>query len=470
MILLAGSCLMGLASCGDDDPETPPTGPNPPETPVAPSEKDAMSPAKQKAYIETVARSFMNEMPSSDFKELASLGTYISDTYIEEYNWDDVGEWADDILSGAMKAVGMKTTNESEKTWGNATYKYIDVFTHYKSILYASNFTGHFTARNWKWEVAKANDLQFIFKDRNGQQCVLKLETSGNVKKVHAMDIDEWKDYEASGWKDNVYTATDYYDRTKYTIGVPEKIVVTLSRGGSNVVKTTVNINLGSITNEEFDISKNSISLSAVVELNNGYKWEASQVTYSGNNNASAQFTMSKNGKALVTAAVASDLSGIPACNISAFSPSDFDMDDYNTDKVNAKNAYVKLDILGKMQIQGTISDVRKFVTYIDDAEENDDKEAQFKSYVNQANGLADVNLFYDGTSVKQATVKMESFVDDSWNGQTWWMIEPVLNFYDGSSYCTFEAFFNEKDFKETIDAFEKLIEDYDGLFDREER
>lgn len=472
LILLAGTCAMTLASCGDDDPNdpTPDPAPDKPVTPTTPSKDEAISPAQQKAYIETVALDFMKEIPSSEFKELVSLGTYISDTYVEEYDWDNVGDWAQGILDAAQKALGTTSKKTETEKWDDYTYNYVEIYTNYKSLLYASNFTGHFTAKNRVWTYAKANDLQFIFNDANGKQCVLKLETSGSIKKVHAFDLDEWEDWQSER-DDNrqIYTSTDYYDRTQYTIGVPENIVVTLTQGGSQTVKATVKIDLGNISNEEFDISKDNLNLTALTELNNGYKMEVSQLAYNANNNVSAKFTMSKNGKALVTAAIASDLSGIPSCNVSAFTSEDFDMDDYNTGNVNAKNAYVKLDILGKMQIQGSISDVRKFADYIEKADDNESNEASFKSYINQVNQLMDVNLFYDGKSTKQASVKLEPFEDEVWNGKTWWMAEPVLFFYDGSSYSTFEAFFNETDFKKTIDAFEELIENYSDLFDRED-
>lgn len=467
-VLFAGICALSLASCGDDDPEPSPNPGNPsePTTPTTPSENEAITPAKQKEYIETVAIDFMNETPSSDFKELVNLGTYISDVYVDEYDWDEVGDWAKGILDAAQKSLGTTTKKTETNTWGDYTYNDIYVYQNYTSLLYASNFTGHFTAKNGKWTYAKANDLQFVFDDANGKQCVLKLETSGNVKKVHAMNLDEWKDYESD---DNgyVYTSTEYYDRTQYTIGVPENIAVILTQGGSQTAKVSVKLDLGSIDNEEFDISKNSLNLSTLVELNNGYKMNVSQVAYNANNKVSVQFAMTKNSKTLVTAAIASDISGIPSCNVSAFTSENFDIDDYNTDNANAKNAYVKLDILGKIQIQGTLADVRKFADYLEKADDNDTNESSFKSYINQANSLADINLFYDGKSAKQASVKFEPFVDETWDGKTWWTAEPVLHFYDGSSYSTFEAFFNDADFKKTIDVFKDLVDSYSNLFDR---
>ena len=325
----------------------------------------------------------------------------------------------------------------------------------------ASNFTGHFTANNNKWTLSKADDLQFIFKDQNGKECVLKLETSGNVKKVYVGNVDDWVRYESS-YDNDYYIGNDYYDRTQLTIGVPENVVVTLTQGGSQVVKTTVKVNLGSISNERVDISKNELTATTLVELNNGYKFNVSQVAYSGNSKASANFEMSKNGTSLAVVAFSSDLSGIPSCNVDAFTSSE--IDDINFDNANMKNAYVKLDILGKLQIQGKLSDVRKYVDYLESANDNEDNEKNFKSYITQANSLLDLNLFYDGKAVKQASVKFEPFAGESWGGYQYWDAEPVLYFYDGSSYSTFEAFFNDKDFKSVIDTFKGLADKYAAL------
>jgi hypothetical protein len=77
-----------------------------------------------------------------------------------------------------------------------------------------------------------------------------------------------------------------------------------------------------------------------------------------------------------------------------------------------------------------------------------------------------DISLFYDGSAAKQAAVKFEPFIDESWGGMTYWYAEPVMVFYDGSSYSSFEAFFNEIDFRRAIDAFEALAERYADLVD----
>lgn len=464
-VSLAAIVSLGFTSCSSNDDKDDPTDPDTPINPIEPSKEDAMSPTAQKERLEATALEFMDKMPSSDFRDIVELGKYIGETYGDDYDWDNVEDWVEDAFDAAREATGTKATETKTEKWDYYTYKYNYIYTNYRSLVTASNFTGHFTAHNGRWVLEEANDLQFIFTDKRGQQCVLKVETDGSVKEAYAFNMYDRKDSDYES-KDNTSTYNKYYDRTQCIIGVPEKIVVTLTQGGSQVVKTTVNIDLGSISNEEFDISKNSLTASALIELNNGYKFNVSKVAYTANTNAAVSFIMSKNGTSLVTIGVSADVNDIPSVNVSAFSSKIFDADDYNFDKINGKNAYVKLDILGKVQIQGTLSDVRKYVDYLEDAANNNKDEKNFKSYINQANALTDINLFYDGENVKQATVKLEPFAEEDWNGRTYWVVEPVINFYDGSSYSTFEAFFNEKDFKKTIDTFKSLANKYADLVD----
>ena len=447
-----------LVSCGGDDDsvDSPIVNPDP-IVPEEPSKNEAMTPLEQKEYLDVIARGFMDKTPASDFNEISKLCNHISNTYTDNYNWDEVGDWGREIFESLKESLGTTDKEQEKDSWGEYNY----IYTNYKALVMASNFKGQFKAIGNKWELSKADDLQFIFSDQHGKECVLKLVTSGNVKKVFIGNIDEWVDYNYD-YSNDYYISNDYYDRTQLTVGVPENIVVTLTQGGSQVVKVTVKLNIGDLSNDKFDLSKNQLTASTLVELNNGYKFNVSQVAYNGNNKTSVSFDMSKNGESLASVAFSSDISGIPSCNIDAMVSGNIDEEDFNNS--NMKNVYVKLDIMGKLQIQGTLLDVRKFTDYINEADDNDDDEKTFKSYVNQANSLANFNLFYDGKSTKQATVTLEAFEEESWNGMKYWYMEPMLNFYDGSSYSTFDAFFNDKDFKSVIDAFEKLADNYASL------
>ena len=421
-----------------------------------------MTQLEQKQYLEEVALEFMKLTPESDFKTIADLAKYFNDTYGDDYDWDDVGEWGEDILDAAKKSLGTRTIHTEQ--YGSSVYN--DVYENYTALLMASNFKGHFTARNGRWQLTNADDLQFIFNDKNGTQCVIKLEAQGNVTKVYAFNLDDWYDYD---WQrsGNTYIYNEYYDRTQYTIGVPEHVIVTLTQGNTTLIKTTVDVSLTNVSGETLDISKGGFNVSSLTEMHNGYKIQATDVNYTGNKKASSTVTVTKGGTMLVTMSCAGNVNDLPSVNVDAFT-SNFDIDDYNTDDANAKDVFVKCDILGKVQMQGKVTDFRKFVDYLNSADDNDDNESQYKSYINQANGLIDINVFYKNTDVKQASVKLEPFVDETWGGHTYWTVEPVMVFYDGSSYSTFEAFFNDNDFKDTIREFKSLANRYADLIDTE--
>lgn len=457
-LLLTGSLF---TACGDDDPADPapndPSQPSKPDPGTDPSK--ALSPAEQKEKMEAIALDFMNATPASDFKDIADLSQHIAETYGEDYEWDAVEEWAQDCFDAARTATG--TTDTETEHYGSYTDNYI--YTNYTALLIASNFKGKFTAANGRWKRTDDAGLSFVFRDQNGAECVLKLETSGQVKPVKCFVLDDWTDYDYSN-----YVSNEYYDRTTYTIGVPENIVVTLTQGGKNVVMTTVKVDLKSLSGENFDISKSAITASAVVELGNGYKFDTSEVAYTGNTRASVSFKMSKGGQQLVALGMAADVMGLPSCNVDAFTKGNFDGDDYDFDKANGKNAFVKVDVMGRMQFQGVVSDGRKYADYIENAYDNDDSESSFKSYLNQANSLAEIYLFYDNKTTKHAAVRFEPFIDEMWNGTTYWTAEPVIVFFDGSSYSTFSAFFNESDFKTVINSFKKLANRYAELVDEE--
>jgi len=431
------------------------------------------TPAEQKQYLEKTALELMDMMPSSDFDRLGELSAYFNDTYAD-YDWSRVETWAEDILDNAKDATGMTGhTTEVDSfvdAWSGRTYRYFldTYYTNYKSLLVASNFVGHFTAKNGKWVWTWADDLQFIFKDKNGEQCVLAVVTEGDVKKVHAADLDSYvkseSSYEDAGNSENMYHK-EYYDRNAYTLGVPEKVTVTLTQGDTKLAEATVNVDLKSLSGEEFDFSKDAITASCATNFYNGYTAEVRNAAYSGNSSAAASFVLSKGSKALVSMGCAASLSDIPAINASSVTRDDFDMDNYDVDNTTAKNVFVSVDILGKVQITGTVSDVRKYVDYANKAQDNDTDERTFKSYVSQANGLTDIYMFFDGTATKQAKVVAEGFCGESWDGKECWEAEPVLTFFDGSSYSTFGAFFSETDFKKTTDVFEDLLDKYIDLF-----
>ena len=427
--------------------------------PEIPEQSEALTPTEQKRKMEDIANQFMAEVPSSDFRGIADLFNDLNQEY-EDYEWDNVEDWMEECFDGCKEFLG-DTTVTNEGWYDIYNYVYRD----YKALYVLSNFAGHFTAESGEWKYTKAKDLQFIMPKHD---CVVKLETSVDVKKVYVGNIEDYVDYD-NDYNTYPYIHNEYYDRTQATIGVPEKITLTLTQRGSNVVKCVVTTDLSGIKDEKFDIAKSGLAMTGQIELNNGYKVSLSKADYQGNKSFSCTLIVSKKDKTLLSMGVATDITGLPSYNLDAFVSDEVDDDELEDtfEDANVSKAFVKLDVLGKLQVQGTITDVRGFVRKMEKAEDNDTKESAFKSYVSQANELIDINLFYDGNSTIQAYVKLEPFREEGWyDGETWWEAEPVIYFYDGSSYSSLEAFFNEYDFDDVIDAFKELIEDYEDMIE----
>ncbi len=448
--LLGGSSV--IISCGGGDDDEPSTiDPTKEIQPEEPTKDEAMSTEDLKARLEKIALEFMGEVPSSDFKEITDFFRSM-DPYTEHSYWHSVEEWGDEIYNAGLKDLGTKGT-ETNKEYG---WTEIINYTNYEALVAISNYKGHLTAdkKAEKFNVTDANDLQISYKDDNNNDCLIKVEVSGKEAKVYLKHSDDYVD-DKSDYKNR--TITYGAKRIKEIWAIPENIKVTFTKSGKTVGKITMNTDISGLNGTDWDVAKGKLNTTVAFETATGYKFTFNQLSYEANKKTSASVILSKNSKNLLSMSIAGDISGIPSYNAAAF----FSHDDaaWDGSKADMKSALVKVDVLGQLQIQGTIKDVRKFSDALQNASHNDGKEKAFKQYVTEANGYLDVNLFLDNKNVKQANVSFEPLKDGKY-----WYSEPVLNFFDGSSFAAFSAFFNKKDFKKVIDKFDSLSDGYSNL------
>ena len=164
-LLLAAALLTGFTACSDDKEN---------ENSQTTTTEDgggagAKTPLAQKQYIEQVGKELMQLTPSSDFQQISELANHVADNYMESYDWDSVEEWAETCFDDACTFINTEKKTDTWNGYGwTSIYNYF--YNNYKSLLMASNFTGHFTAQNGKWVQTPASDLQFIFKGKTGQQ------------------------------------------------------------------------------------------------------------------------------------------------------------------------------------------------------------------------------------------------------------------------------------------------------------
>lgn len=406
---------------------------------------NAMSPTRQKMYLEETGVELLNLIKTADFRSYVDLFDYVEDTYYD-YETDEVEEWAEECFEDMTKFLG--TSSEEEYYTGYYYYYYYDNY----SCLYAlSGFKGHFTAKNGRWDYSAADDLQFIFNDQNEKKCVLKLTASGSTKKVY---IGDEEDYVDSYWGGSY--GEYYYENYKNYVEIPEKITISLTQGGSSIVSLTLKTDLSSVAGENFNLEKDKYSVTASVKVKD-YEWNLTKASYKAQENAEIGFNFKKGSSTLVSMSAYIDAK--------VDFEEDEDYEDSEVEVTSAKNAKLNFSIMDdKVKIAGNCLDVIKFNNKIEDAEDYCDQETAYKSYINEANEMLDLYVYYNGTDTKQAYVSLEPFYEDDYYYGGEWECEPVIRFADGTSYSTFEAFFDEDDFKDLINTFEKLIEDFEGL------
>ena len=464
MMMLATMTMSVITSCGGDDNSPSTQTPNGTEENGGNNGNDgtgitAMSQQQQKEFLDATGKELIAMVPASDFQNLSNLKKEL-----DQQNWRNVENWSNAIFDLTMQVLGeTKTTNT--QSYGSYTYIYNYINRDYRSAYEIANYKGHFELRNGVWTLVDSNtsDLLFTFTS-NGSTWVCKAETSGAVKRVHAYDTENYKwEYNSSSSNSHTYVYNRYIDHEQHIIGIPENIHVTLTQNGTQVVKATVKTDLSGITNEEFDISTGDLDVEAVVEVNS-YRINVSRVTYSHNGKASVSAEVTKGNAKMLTVAVSSDLSGIPSCNVSSF-VSNNNLDKTIFDSSNAKNGIVKVDILGKVQVQGTISDARGIADKFDAAKENKYDEVRFKACISDVNKYADLGLYYNNHNLKQADVYLESFKQTSWYGNSYWQADLVIRFGDESSYSICTNFFGERNFRDIINLLKTLGDDYVRMF-----
>lgn len=444
-LLLALPLVLGaptvLSSCGDDEPD-PIEKPNNPDTPNTPGDNNQgetkLDSESQKLKLQATAQKFMKEVPADEMRNLSQLADYVNDAYIDnsKFSNDVVTDWFKKLIDSNLSPDGKKDFNNY---WREE---------YYKRIIELSQFKGKFVAGKGGWTKSNADDLQFEFKDQNGITCVLTLKTSGKTAKVYVGET--WGDC----YSEKIEEVNGEYWKwvdviEKNYVYVPEHITTTLLQGGNTLVSAEVNIDHSQFLGPEYDLSKDAVSTNATVKINN-YVWIVDRAAHNGKEgSAYVKGSMSKAGKTLVS-----------------FEASAADTKlDKDGELLQGGAAKVSVNILDEVQIKGTCSNVKTFADYLDKADQFEENESQFKSYVNQANSLLNLGIYFNGGSMRQAKVQLECF-EDGYAYEKYWTYEPVLVFDDNSTYSTFTAFFNETSFREVINSFEDLVRSYEKLIE----
>lgn len=421
--------MVALSSCSGDDNEGGGNGGDGIDTTVTDDKK----------FLEDTGKEFVGMFTAEQAAPYTSIINAIKDS-----DTKDVGEQIDDIIDG------LTTKTESPN------------LTVYKYAIKASAFRGRYVMSNGVWYKNPGDGFVAEFQDDKGRMCVLNATFSGATKKVILYEENR---------KRYIYNP-DYtnYDITNeqriYEAELPSHIECVLTQGGSQLATVVVNIDLSNLyEGQRIELSRNSLNLDCVADFAGLAKVTVAKASYQAQGVSSVNVVVEKAGKQILTANASSQsyLAGAPE-----------NMDD-NLLK-NVTNTVLDMDILGKVQIKGTCDNIGMLKDALENADDyhNQYEEQKVRQYVNQANNLLKVSVYYYNKPEVRATLKFDVDQDESYRwdyntGQSYmtyrYFPTASISFPDGSSYFM-ANYFNEDAFKSLVDMFNDLTKKVEDQVD----
>lgn len=453
-ILALAGCI-GVLSCSDEK-----------------EVQEDLTVAKQQSLIERSIIDLTDMIPASDFEELVG---FVHEVAGIAMSMDMSGVYLIDSLHSSMKMVGDTVivdtlTDVSYMDQGYGCVIAQDFVAFSETSLLLSNFTGHYTATDtMTWAYTKANDLQFIFKDTLGNDCVLKLSRQG--KEVKILSPNKKTYLGGSGYDRDVKDDTVYYTRvlvsSSYEVNIPQSITVSLSKNKKDVVSATVKTKLDNLSDGYFNIGTSNIGLETTLSTNNGYKLSLSG-DYKANKAVSTGISLKKSNNNVLSLNLSADPEGIPSYELSG----DFDFKEIIDslencmEDINAKNLYLSGNVMNEVKFVGSISDIVKYMELTDSVKKVVKSEIKTKAIGDELNKNLNVYIAFNGSDKKQAKLVFEPVCDVYYNGSYWeemWSLVPVIALADGSR-TSLREFFDIEQYQVAMTAVSRMMRQYERV------
>ena len=445
LVLIVSACV--ISSC---------KGPlnNDPTGGLLPEPKDTMavlSPDDQKNFLVNVGEELINTFNPNDQKEAVELADELYYKY-KNYDWDAIGEEFEDELDDIY-------STEFESFFGMPR-RMIDVINGKKKVslenkeilLTLSKFGRiiEFDDKNKTVKITKTDDPSVVakFSDSEGTKCELKVWGEGK-------EIEGSYTYEDGHWD---YNYDEWVSDGKRTIRVkvPRTIKMHLKHGSNSLISFTFN----------WDSNiKDYVNTSLNLQVINLVFAEETKVSTT---EASAVFSFSYGDKGLIAAAV-----NLPKYELIDWEGGkditeeegenwleEYD-DKYKSMLGKVGKGEVKLDILGKVQLRGGVTDGAALV----DAYYNwgnkyyNDEQDECQDLCDLLNKYIYLSVYYNNTTTEQAKLLMQVYED--YYGYD---IEPIMYFPQDETSIAVMTYFNSSKFLGLVDLVEELANSYIAL------
>lgn len=456
-------------------------------TPEDPSDKDEpaaeLKPSEQKVKLQEVGQEIMDMCPASEFETLSAIAeSFANSVYAsEDYDWGTVEEWFETELDDAYSSEEKVTVSD-----GTRTTEWIA-----DALILMSDHTGLFTLTEDGVVISDYAGGTKAVCTLNGKTYEAEITSEGKVTNAIYAYTDEYT-YTNSGYYDenDNWVSGDilnvYKDKATFTVGVPEKINVSVSENGSPLLTLTAEFT-PSFSKEGIDLTTDSFATKITAAIN-GYERIIEKAAYNGETGKTEYSeTFKKDGTVIYSAKVSGDAKIEEV--VEKWEDS-YSSETYTTIKVHkAQNIVASVDIIGQIQVYGKCSDgmeayeeldamYEELSRYDDEGNEKTPNENEAQRHMSNFNTKFDLNVYYDGGSNKQAGIEFEIIsypADYDRNGDglinnddCYYDIAPVIVFNDGSRYKV-EEYFTEDSFSSIIESFEAFCNSFAEVIGFEE-
>ena len=425
-LVLGASLVFGVAACGssNDDPGD--------KTEI----NTELTPEQKKLELDKTAKRALAMVKSTDFTNIENIANYVHDNLSSEHATAKINKWWKDKLKSFWTDLGRREKDMK------VMQRMIDL----------SQINGHFKVVNGQWVRQDANDLQFVFNDNNGKECVLKLVLSGKQTNMYVPFLDD---------EEREYKGNGDFDRTKIEtkLNIPEHATLTLTQGGTTLMTGELNTKVS--TNGTLDVAKDNIEANCKLTINN-YVVEVKRALFDAAKGAKAEAAVTIGNQKLFDMVISANGKA-------------------TNDRIEGVGEVsMAFDILGEVQFKGKIDDGSTFHKWYRKLDEggihkNYDfvyyTESESKGFVEQANNHLNAGMFLKGSDKRSANIELAVFAEQVHDNLTleykvMWKPSALLKFDDKTSYG-FNDYFTKKNFPDVYKQASDLIKSFERMFDK---
>ena len=434
-LMLGASLVFGVAACGSSDEgnEPIPGGTDPGNKTEINTE---LTPEQKKLELDKTAKRALALVKATDFTNIENIANYVDKKLSSEHATAKISKWWKDKLKSFWTDLGKREKDMK------VMQRMIDL----------SQINGHFKVVNGQWVREDANDLQFVFNDNNGKECVLKLVLEGKQTNMYVPFLDD---------EEREYKGNGDFDRTKIEtkLNIPEHATLTLTQGGNTLMTGELNTKVS--TNGMLDVAKDNIEANCKLTINN-YVVEVKRALFEAAKGAMGEATITVGNQKLFNMVISANGKA-------------------TNDRIEGVGEVsMAFDILGEVQFKGKIDDGSTFNKWYRKLDEGGTHknynfvyytESEYKGFVEQANNHLNAGLFLKGSDKRSANIELGAFAYyryDYLQPQTpeRWTCKTVLKFDDKTSYA-FDDYFTKDNFPDVYKQASDLIKSFERMFNK---